>query len=106
MPKRPKTYKPATGTAKRYTPPETARPTAHQRGYTSAWQKASKGYLGSHPLCASCDERGLTVAATVVDHVVPHKGDKGLFWDSGNWQALCEQCHNRKTATTDGGFGR
>lgn len=46
------------------------------------------------------------VAATIVDHKVPHKGDKALFWDSTNWQSLCKPCHDRKTAREDGGFGR
>jgi 5-methylcytosine-specific restriction protein A len=45
------------------------------------------------------------VAATVVDHIVPHKGDKVKFWDSSNWQSLCKRCHDAKTATEDGGFG-
>lgn len=30
--------------------------------------------------------------AQVLDHIVPHKGDKTLFWDSANWQGLCEWC--------------
>ena len=28
-----------------------------------------------------------------------------LFWDSNNWQSMSKQCHDRKTATEDGGFG-
>lgn len=43
--------------------------------------------------------------ASVVDHVIPHRGDKALFWDSDNWQPLCKPCHDRKTAAQDGGFG-
>ena len=34
------------------------------------------------------------VPATVVDHIVPHKGDMALFWDKSNWQGLCAHCHN------------
>jgi len=45
------------------------------------------------------------VAATDVDHIVPHCGDMALFWDVLNWQPLCEACHGRKTAREDGGFG-
>lgn len=42
----------------------------------------------------------------MVDHVVPHRGDKNLFWNArGNWQALCVSCHSRKTVKEDGGFG-
>jgi len=47
----------------------------------------------------------VTTAATVVDHVTPHKGDKVLFWDRLNWQALCKRCHDRKTAF-ESRFGR
>lgn len=43
--------------------------------------------------------------ATVVDHVVPHRGSKRLFWDHNNWQALCTPHHNQKTDSRDGGFG-
>jgi 5-methylcytosine-specific restriction protein A len=28
-----------------------------------------------------------------------------LFWNETNWQPLCKECHDRKTATEDGGFG-
>lgn len=50
-------------------------------------------------------EESLT-PATVVDHVIPHKGDKKFFWDENNWQPLCKRHHDIKTATEDGGFGR
>ena len=83
-----------------------ARPSAAARGYGSRWQKARAGFLLAHPLCAAHGERGETVAANVVDHIIPHRGDMRLFWDSGNWQALCKRCHDIKTATEDGGFGR
>ena len=81
------------------------RGTAHERGYTGAWQKARAGFLRSHPLCVRCLAADQTVAANVVDHIVPHKGDKVLFWEHANWQALCKPCHDRKTAAEDGGFG-
>jgi 5-methylcytosine-specific restriction protein A len=41
-----------------------------------------------------CKDVGRVAKATVVDHVVPHNGDQGLFWDDGNWQALCATCHS------------
>ncbi|WP_322925339.1 HNH endonuclease [Paenibacillus campi] len=82
------------------------RETAAQRGYGSQWRKAREGYLRKHPLCVHCRERGILKEATVVDHIIPHKGDKELFWERDNWQPLCETCHNVKTATEDGGFGR
>ena len=77
-----------------------------QRGYGSRWQRASKGFLRANPLCIECSREGLTVPATVVDHIVPHKGDMVLFWESSNHQPLCKPCHDTKTAKEDGGFGR
>jgi 5-methylcytosine-specific restriction protein A len=34
----------------------------------------------------------------VIDHFIPHRGDKKLFWDRKNWRATCDSCHNAKTA--------
>ena len=45
-----------------------------------------------------CESVGVIKAAEVVDHVIPHKGDVVLFWDSRNWQSLCKACHDAKTA--------
>lgn len=59
---------------------------------TPRWRKARALYLAAHPHCLRC-----MAPATVVDHIVPHKGDDVLFWDEGNWQPLCARCHNRKT---------
>ena len=67
---------------------------SHERGYTSSWQRAREGFLMSHPLCVMCEQQGRLTAATVVDHVVPHKGDSAVFWDTGNWQSLCTNHHN------------
>jgi 5-methylcytosine-specific restriction protein A len=81
------------------------RGTAHERGYTSAWAKARAGHLRNSPLCVHCAAEGRTVAASVVDHMIPHKGDMVAFWVSSNWQSLCKRHHDIKTATEDGGFG-
>lgn len=74
---------------------------AEDRGYTQKWRKASRRYLQGHPLCVQCLKRGRYVRATVVDHIVPHRGDQVLFWDQDNWQALCKPCHDRKTGLED-----
>lgn len=50
--------------------------------------------MAENVVCADCR----LAEATVVDHVRPHRGDRRLFWDRTNWQALCAPCHNKKTA--------
>ncbi|QNB48516.1 HNH endonuclease [Thermanaerosceptrum fracticalcis] len=82
------------------------RGTAAQRGYDARWRKARKRFLSANPLCAECMKQGKIVPAIVVDHIRPHKGDYELFWDESNWQPLCKQCHDRKTATEDSNFAR
>ncbi len=83
------------------------RESSTQRGYGAAWQRARLGYLRKHPLCVFCRARGLLVAATVVDHIVPHGGDWDRFWDSTNWQSLCKPCHDRdKQRLEAGGRGK
>ena len=71
------------------------------RGYNYEWRKASKLFLKQNPLCAICLKKGRLTAATVVDHIIPHRGDKALFWDKSNWQALCKPCHDDKTLSEE-----
>lgn len=81
------------------------RRSSYKRGYDSRWRKARVVFLRSNPVCVECKKQGWHVPATVVDHIVSHKGDMKLFWDINNWQALCKRHHDIKTAKEDGGFG-
>lgn len=62
--------------------------------YNSRWAKARLTFLARNPLCVFCQKEGRLRQATVVDHVIPHKGDRTLFWDSDNWQSLCQMHHS------------
>ena len=66
---------------------------AARRGYDRRWRNARATYLRTHPLCVMCEAAGRVTEATVVDHIVPHKGDSALFWDRKNWQPLCDHHH-------------
>lgn len=83
-----------------------SRVSSTKRGYNYRWQKARITWLRSNPLCRIHSENGIVKAAEVIDHIIPHAGDQGLFWDKSNWQPLCKACHDHKTATEDGAFGR
>lgn len=67
------------------------RPSARQRGYDSAWDRARAEYLKANPRCVMCG-----APSRVVDHKTPHRGDKRLFWLRSNWQALCTPCHSSR----------
>ena len=81
------------------------RPEYHKWYSQTRWRKARLVYLRQNPICVYCQQDNKLTPATVVDHIKPHKGNKRLFWDSHNWQALCKVCHDTKTATEDGAFG-
>ena len=73
------------------------RGSARQRGYDRRWERMRAVFLGVNPYCAVCLRMGKLTVATVVDHIIPHRGDQDRFWDEDNWQALCETHHNSKT---------
>ncbi|WP_323181418.1 AAA family ATPase [Kaistia algarum] len=70
---------------------------ARERGYDSRWDKARATFLSRRPHCEFVvDGKACGKPATIVDHVVPHRGDQELFWDSGNWMPLCAHCHSSR----------
>ena len=77
--------------------PEATR-SASSRGYGAAWQRESRRFLAmpEHRLCEECLKEGRYVKATVVDHVVPHRGDPTLFWDRSNWRGFARVVTTRR----------
>lgn len=67
------------------------------------WRAYSKAFRESRPLCVRCQAEGRLVPTQVCDHIVSHRGDLGLFWDTANHQPLCKRCHDLKSAKEDGG---
>ncbi|MEW5952645.1 MAG: HNH endonuclease [Bacillota bacterium] len=83
------------------------RGTAAQRGYGGRWQRYRLQYLKEHPLCVICFKANKLTPSRHVDHIIAVSGPNDpLFWDGDNHQALCANCHSRKTVKEDGGFGR
>jgi 5-methylcytosine-specific restriction protein A len=102
MPRRPPIHRPFRR------PVRDDRPSAAARGYDRRWQRYRLAFLREHPLCEceECKAVGRLLPSSIVDHVIPHRGDMELFWDPGNHQAMSKPCHDRKTALCDGAFGR
>ena len=76
---------------------KTAKPWRRLYG-TARWQRLRAEQLAREPLCRMCAEAGRVTAATVCDHVDPHRGDEAKFW-AGPFQSLCDaapwRCHSR-----------
>lgn len=75
--------------------------------YGHRWRKLRAAYLASlsSPFCECGCGRLLRDGQIVVDHRKPHLRDPALIYAWNNLQALTKQCHDRKTAELDGGFG-
>ena len=84
---------------------DTARGTAHQRGYTYHWARYSQSRLAEHPWCAGYPvphPPDVRAHACVTDHILPARDRPDLFWDEDNHRSLCSSCHARKTQAEGG----
>jgi 5-methylcytosine-specific restriction protein A len=74
------------------------RGSARERGYSPAWDKASRGHLARDPLCRYCAigafGRACVAEATVVDHLYPQRQFPGVFWRTEFWVSACVACHS------------
>lgn len=72
-------------------------PSAEYRQWykTARWQRIRAAQLRAEPLCCMCQARGRVTAATIADHVTPHRGDADLFWN-GALQSLCKPDHDSR----------
>lgn len=96
MPSKPKSFHPRglTTRAEQNRVADAYRGTAQQRGYDADWRRARTQHLREFPLCAYCELDGRVTAATVVDHLYPHGGDRVLFWLRHWWVSTCAPCHS------------
>lgn len=60
---------------------------------TPEWRAIRRAVLIDQPLCERHLRRGEIVAATVVNHRMPHRGDWLLFVE-GPFEAVCKGCHD------------
>lgn len=70
------------------------------------WVTLSERWLKQYQLCVLCLCYGMINDGAisnpspkqrnlVVDHIVPHRDDPALIWDTSNWQTLCRYpCHD------------
>ncbi|UTC78121.1 HNH endonuclease [Treponema sp. OMZ 799] len=61
---------------------------------TKEWRELRSKVLKKQKQCVLCGSSELLH----VDHIVPPRGNRGLFFNINNLQVLCEICHRKKTA--------
>lgn len=73
------------------------RGSARARGYTTAWDKASRAHRAEHPLCGYCQVGAFGPRrdrpASCTDHLYPHRRFEGVFWVRLYWVSACGDCH-------------
>ncbi len=94
MPVKPASFQPRGDEQEQQRAYERSRGSARERGYSPSWDKASKAFIASHPVCLGCEAIGLVEPATLTDHVEPHNGDRLKFWCEANWQPSCKWHHD------------
>jgi 5-methylcytosine-specific restriction protein A len=67
-----------------------------QRLYDRNWQKIRNFHFRKYPWCEKCMDYKKYVSATDVHHVIPHKGNREIFYKSP-LQSLCHECHSKQT---------
>lgn len=66
--------------------------------YKARWKRERQEHLLAEPFCRTCEQEGRQVKATFVDHIEPPRGDEVSFFGRSNWQSLCREHSNIKTA--------
>lgn len=64
---------------------------------SKAWKDLRAWQLRIYPLCRRCTKYQRRTAATIVNHVKPHKGDTALFFNPLNLESSCKPCHDGAT---------
>ena len=72
---------------------------------TARWRALRIRQLKREPLCKYCLLEGRIVAATIADHIVPHRWDSELFW-KGELQSLCATHHSGSKQSEELGGSR
>lgn len=89
------------GWCARHKPKHTRRMSAEYHSWylLPIWTKDLRpAQLLREPFCRECAAQGFRTPATVVDHIVPFRGDWVKFVDPANHQSLCKHHHDQKTA--------
>ncbi len=94
MPSKPPTFRPRGAHTESAYDRERRSLVATRKLYATArWRRIRADQLREQPLCCMCRAEQMAVAATVCDHVTPHRGDVHAFW-AGPFQSLCASHHS------------
>lgn len=100
MPEKPTLYR-ANGPSRKQVSERGDDRKADKRFYgTKRWRTLREYVLSEQPLCVRCYQKGLTVAASQVDHIIDRKVEPSREYEYENLQSLCHSCHSKKTMRT------
>lgn len=91
-------WKPRTITFKHKRRGRDRRRHAAARGYDYQWQQFREAYLRENMWCVDCMRGGRYTGAHHVHHIAKLRERPDLKYKAENLMALCERCHNERTA--------
>ena len=66
---------------------------------SSRYQRLRAEFLFRNPLCQICVKKGVTAAATEIDHIAEaHLIGASRFFETANWRSVCSPCHRERHA--------
>jgi len=71
---------------------------------TPEWRNTREIVLREEIYCRECLKKGIYKIATEVDHIIDIKKDPSKALDRNNLQALCKECHSKKTFNSNISF--
>jgi 5-methylcytosine-specific restriction enzyme A len=80
-------------------------PSLHAFYNSGRWKAYRKTHIERSPLCVMCEREGRAVLGSIVDHIIPHRGDVSLFWAMDGVQTLCVRHDSLKRLRENGLLG-
>ncbi len=69
------------------------RGTSSERGIDNKWRALRAAHFARDPWCAACRREGRQTPATILHHIVEHRGNEALRLDLTNVEGHCRSCH-------------
>lgn len=62
---------------------------------TREWKRVRlRVFARDHYTCKRCHRMHIDTSLLVAHHVSAHKGNEKRFWDEGNLETVCKECHD------------
>jgi 5-methylcytosine-specific restriction protein A len=65
--------------------------------HTPLWRQLTAQVKLEQPLCVMCAVNDIDTPTKEIDHIIPTRVNKALWFERSNLQGLCKSCHSTKS---------